>query len=90
LKSRGVKLAVKTITPIATADFPTKAERPANSRLDLSRLRDRFGVTTPTWQEALSPELHSFVARQRELAVSEPTVRRQNPNGSSRAVGGRL
>jgi dTDP-4-dehydrorhamnose reductase len=66
LKSRGVKLAVKTVTPIATADFPTKAKRPGNSRLDLSRLRDRFGVTTPTWQEALSAELDNLVARQRE------------------------
>lgn len=66
LKSRGVKLAVETITPIATADFPTKAKRPANSRLDLSRLKDRFGVTTPTWQEALLPELDNFVALQRE------------------------
>jgi dTDP-4-dehydrorhamnose reductase len=68
LKSRGVRLAVKTIIPIATADFPTKAERPANSRLDLSRLRDRFGITTPAWQEALSPELDSLVVPQREQA----------------------
>ena len=68
LKLRGVKLAVETITPIATADFPTKAKRPANSRLDMSRLKDRFGVTTPTWQEALLPELDNFVALQREQA----------------------
>lgn len=69
LKSRGVKLAVETITPIATADFPTKAKRPANSRLDLSRLKDRFGVTMPTWQDALLPELDSFVALQYEQAA---------------------
>ena len=68
LKSRGVKLAVETIVPIATADFPTKAKRPGNSRLDLSRLKDRFGVTTPAWQEALLPELDDFVALQREQA----------------------
>jgi dTDP-4-dehydrorhamnose reductase len=68
LKSRGMKLAVKTITPIATADFPTKAIRPGNSRLDLSRLKDRFGVTTPAWQDALSAELDNFVTLQRERA----------------------
>ena len=68
LKSRGVQLAVETIIPIATADFPTRAKRPANSRLDLSRLKDRFGLTTPTWQEALLPELDDFVALQREQA----------------------
>jgi len=66
LKSRGANLAVETITPIATTDFPTKAKRPGNSRLDLSGLRDRFGVTTPDWQDALLPELDAFVALQRE------------------------
>jgi dTDP-4-dehydrorhamnose reductase len=68
LKSRGMRLAVETITPIATTDFPTKAKRPGNSRLDLSRLKDRFGVTTPAWQDALLPELDSFVALQSEPA----------------------
>jgi dTDP-4-dehydrorhamnose reductase len=65
LKSRGVELAVETIVPIATADFPTKAKRPGNSRLDLSRLKDQFGVTTPAWQDALAVELDNFVALQR-------------------------
>lgn len=69
LKSRGVRFVVETITPIATADFPTKAKRPGNSRLDLSQLRDRFGLTPPTWQEALSTELDSLVTRQGEQAV---------------------
>jgi dTDP-4-dehydrorhamnose reductase len=64
LKSRGAQLAVETIVPIATADFPTKAKRPGNSRLDLSRLKDRFGVTTPPWQEALAAELDNFMKLQ--------------------------
>jgi dTDP-4-dehydrorhamnose reductase len=66
LKSRGARVAVETITPIATSDFPTKAKRPGNSRLDLSRLKDCFGVTTPAWQDALLPELDTFVAPQSE------------------------
>jgi dTDP-4-dehydrorhamnose reductase len=65
LKSRGAELAVETIVPIATADFPTKAKRPGNSRLDLSRLKNQFGVTTPAWQDALAVELDNFVALQR-------------------------
>ena len=64
LKSRGMELAVETIVPIATADFPTKAKRPGNSRLDLSRLNNQFGVTTPAWQDALAAELDTFVALQ--------------------------
>jgi dTDP-4-dehydrorhamnose reductase len=66
LKSRGARVAAETITPIATTDFPTKAKRPGNSRLDLSRLKDRFGVTTPAWQDALLQELDAFVALQSE------------------------
>ncbi|MGZ5528970.1 MAG: sugar nucleotide-binding protein, partial [Limisphaerales bacterium] len=61
LKSRGVKLEVETIAPIGTKDFPTKAKRPGNSRLDLSRLRNVFGVVTPSWSNALEVELDEFV-----------------------------
>ncbi|MGY3614464.1 dTDP-4-dehydrorhamnose reductase [Bradyrhizobium sp. USDA 10063] len=68
LKSRGVELAVETIVPIATADFPTKAKRPGNSRLDLARLKNRFGVTTPAWQDALAVELDEFAAIQQAPA----------------------
>ena len=66
LQSRGARVVVETITPIATTDFPTKAKRPGNSRLDLSRLKDRFGLTTPGWQDALLPELDAFVALRSE------------------------
>jgi dTDP-4-dehydrorhamnose reductase len=62
LRCRGLELQVEAVVPIATADFPTKAKRPSNSRLDLSRLRDEFGVVMPNWRDALGPELDSFVA----------------------------
>ncbi len=57
LKARGVALAVQDVVPIATKDYPTKAARPANSRLDLRRLRDVFGITPPQWDRALAAEL---------------------------------
>jgi dTDP-4-dehydrorhamnose reductase len=57
LRSRGVKLEVESVAPIKTSDYPTKAKRPGNSRLDLSRLEDVFGVVTPSWNEALAVEL---------------------------------
>lgn len=40
---------------IATADYPTPARRPANSRLDNSKLAERFGVTMPEWRASLEP-----------------------------------
>jgi dTDP-4-dehydrorhamnose reductase len=62
LRCSGVKLQAETVVPIATADFPTKAKRPSNSRLDLSRLRDAFGVVMPNWRDSLEPELDGLVA----------------------------
>ena len=41
------------ITAIATADYPTKAVRPAYSVLDTSKLRETFGIELPDWQSAL-------------------------------------
>jgi dTDP-4-dehydrorhamnose reductase len=61
LKSRDAKLEVEKIEPIGTKDFPTKAKRPGNSRLDLSRLRDVFGIVTPSWSDALAVELDDLV-----------------------------
>jgi dTDP-4-dehydrorhamnose reductase len=57
LKARHVALRVQTVRPIRTQDYPTKAKRPANSRFDLTRLREVFGVDTPDWHHALAREL---------------------------------
>jgi dTDP-4-dehydrorhamnose reductase len=57
LKARGVPLAVERIVPIATQDYPTKAKRPANSRFDMTRLSQAFGIVTPRWDRALEVEL---------------------------------
>jgi dTDP-4-dehydrorhamnose reductase len=42
---------------LRTEDYPTKAKRPHYSRFDLTRLREVFGVTTPSWREALDQEI---------------------------------
>ena len=57
LKARGIKLSVEQVVPISTDQYPTKARRPHNSRLDLTRLRSVFDVTPPSWQDALAAEL---------------------------------
>jgi dTDP-4-dehydrorhamnose reductase len=57
LEARHVALRVQTVRPIRTQDYPTKARRPANSRFDLARLREVFGIATPDWREALAREL---------------------------------
>jgi dTDP-4-dehydrorhamnose reductase len=49
---RRAKLAIPVI-PIRTADFPTPARRPRNSRLDCSRLARASGVALASWEEQL-------------------------------------
>ncbi|MFN3291867.1 MAG: dTDP-4-dehydrorhamnose reductase [Gemmobacter sp.] len=39
-----------TVEPIATADYPTPARRPLNSRLDCATLTADFGITPPDWR----------------------------------------
>ena len=69
LRLRGINLAVETIVPITTAEYPTKARRPANSRLDLTRLGEVFGVKTPKWEVALATELDRLASE-----LVHPTV----------------
>lgn len=57
LHARKLPLAVERIVPIATEEYPTKARRPLNSRLDLSRLSQSFGVVPPQWSHGLEREL---------------------------------
>lgn len=52
-RAQGFDLKVKNIHPIATVDFVTPASRPRNSRLNQSRLRERFDIALPDWQMGL-------------------------------------
>ena len=45
-----VRVADAAILPVATAAFPTPAQRPANSRLDTQKFRAAFGLALPDWQ----------------------------------------
>jgi dTDP-4-dehydrorhamnose reductase len=42
-----------TVEAITTADYPTPAKRPANSRLATEKLQAAFGISPRPWQEAV-------------------------------------
>ncbi len=50
------------ITEIPTADYPTPATRPLNSRLDCSATQAAFGLLRPDWRGAL-PDVLSELAK---------------------------
>ncbi|HUG21240.1 dTDP-4-dehydrorhamnose reductase [Piscinibacter sp.] len=56
-----IKVAAEAVEAIPTSAFPTPAERPRNSRLDTTRLRETFGLTLPHWRagvERMLAEVH--------------------------------
>lgn len=52
--ARRLGLPSAEVRPIATADYPTPATRPANSRLDGRRLATIHNIRLPHWQEGLT------------------------------------
>lgn len=43
------------VTPVGTADYPTRATRPPNSQLDCTGFKRDFGYRMPDWRQALAP-----------------------------------
>ena len=53
-KGQPIKVAPDQILPIPTSSYPTPAKRPLNSRLDASKLQQRFGLRLPHWQQGVA------------------------------------
>lgn len=52
-RSHDPALLCRTVMPITTAQYPLPAARPANSRLDGARLRARYALDMPPWDDGL-------------------------------------
>ena len=50
------------VEAITTADYPTPARRPANSRLSLAALEDSFGIRPRPWEEAVADIVRTVLA----------------------------
>ena len=53
---------IPRVDPITTAEYPTKARRPADSRLDCSKLADIFDVRLPAWRPSLTRTIEAIFA----------------------------
>ena len=51
--SSAIKIIAKEVAAVPTSAFPTPATRPANSRLDTTKLQAAFGLRLPSWQQGL-------------------------------------
>ncbi len=57
-----VKVAADRVHPIATAAYPTPAERPLNSRLDTTKLQQTLNIHLPDWQHGVERMLTEVLA----------------------------
>lgn len=48
-----IKVRADAIEPVPASMFPTRARRPANSRMSTEKLRSAFNVTLPNWQSGV-------------------------------------
>ena len=52
------------VVGIPSSEYPTPARRPQNSVLNCEKLRDRFSITLPSWQDALDTVMQQIAAAQ--------------------------
>ncbi len=60
--ARGLLARMPEVEAITSADYPTRARRPADSRLDTTRFRADFGLHLDDWQTALGRVLDTLAA----------------------------
>ena len=57
-----LRLSSVAIEAIKSADYPTPAVRPLNSRLATQKFRQTFGLTLPDWQQGVGRTIAELVA----------------------------
>jgi dTDP-4-dehydrorhamnose reductase len=60
---------VPMLEPITTAQYPTPARRPANSRLDCGKIARVFGLRLPAWQSSLERCLDELASARAEASA---------------------
>ncbi|WP_028620527.1 dTDP-4-dehydrorhamnose reductase [Pseudomonas sp. Ant30-3] len=62
-KASGLSMQVQSVNPIPTAQFPTPAHRPLNSRLNTEKLRKTFSIHLPNWRSGVTRMLKEVLEK---------------------------
>ncbi|ANJ59417.1 dTDP-4-dehydrorhamnose reductase [Pseudomonas silesiensis] len=62
-KASGMPLQAQAVNPISTAQFPTPARRPLNSRLNTEKLRKTFSIHLPDWRSGVTRMLKEVLEK---------------------------
>jgi len=63
-----------TVNALATAQYPTKAQRPAWSVMAKAKLGREFGLSFPDWRESLVGFMNSLIAFKEQREVLRPII----------------
>ncbi len=63
---------VPVVDPIGTADYPTQAHRPADSRLECGKLARVFGLRQPEWRGSLARTVDELLAPASSAGATNP------------------
>ena len=69
-RALGQSLKVESVRAISSAEYPTPARRPQNSRLNTDKLDRQFGIRLRPWDEALVAALEQLKVEARAEASS--------------------
>jgi dTDP-4-dehydrorhamnose reductase len=58
---RAIRVEPSAVRAIPSAEYPTPAKRPANSRLDTAKLRETFDINLPNWQVGVEHVLQQMI-----------------------------
>jgi dTDP-4-dehydrorhamnose reductase len=75
--------AFPQLQPIPTSSYPTKAVRPANSRLSTARFERAFGLAPQPWEAALAPVVSALCGASRPAATEGSC--RDRPDGPTQS-----
>ena len=53
-REQGIDLSIEDVKPVSTDEFPRPAPRPKNSRMDLTRLKEKLRFFPSRWQDDVS------------------------------------
>lgn len=59
-----LKVTSEVIRPVPSSSFVTPAQRPKNSRLNVSKLQNSFNLHLPHWQKGVARMLTEFIEKQ--------------------------
>jgi len=62
-RGMAVRAVPEGIRPIPAAEYPARARRPVNSRLDTTKLRRTFGLQLPDWKQGVNAVVAELLDR---------------------------